>query len=533
MFLVTRSQILLLAVTGLYIGALGGPDDSLDGTCAEDDYVCKSHGNVLYIPELEKKDLRRRQKQQQQRGPRPPAPPPLESAQNVPPNTPMTVTFHNKGNLGLVVYWKNPDSNGENVLMGSLDGGSTMPMNSFTGHTFLLRPAGSILNREEVTVRAGQKDYWFDPDSYEMRSNLGAATQLQSTESLELQEKQQNDNLLLTFGTSVAVKFRNLSGKRVQLWYDDGSTGVRSSVIKPGGDATTNSYPGHVFCFTEMWLQELPGGGDCGITSGMPPGVLGKATVNENDYTYLFDDGSASNAEKQRWQEELAFDKEYLKQNGRHWVSFYPRPPPVLHMWDADYIGQVHTITTRHTKFDCTSLEGKSSTSTSLSAISSEDLISCREGGIELEQFPQNLDVLNIYDEVSGKWGASLINDTHYPTLDINMQVLSIYPGPRVFLIEDLISPSEADHIVSVGAPKVSRSMTGQANSAYESDTRTSRTGWIPRDASPIMDAIFRRVADVLRIDEKLLQADRNAELLQVVHYDPHQKYDAHHGKAC
>ena len=100
-----------------------------------------------------------------------------------------------------------------------------------------------------------------------------------------------------------------------------------------------------------------------------------------------------------------------------------------------------------------------------------------------------------------------------------------------LFLIKNLISEAEADHITTVGAPKVSRSMTGQADSAYESDTRTSKTGWVPRTTSPLMEAIFRRVADLLKIDEGLLQAGQNAELLQVVHYDPEQKYDAHHGK--
>jgi hypothetical protein len=50
-----------------------------------------------------------------------------------------------------------------------------------------------------------------------------------------------------------------------------------------------------------------------------------------------------------------------------------------------------------------------------------------------------------------------------------------------VFLVKDLFSAEEAAHIVSVGSPKVARSMTGQADSAYESETRTSKTGWVMR----------------------------------------------------
>jgi prolyl 4-hydroxylase len=39
----------------------------------------------------------------------------------------------------------------------------------------------------------------------------------------------------------------------------------------------------------------------------------------------------------------------------------------------------------------------------------------------------------------------------------------------------------------------------------------------------------LREVADLLNLDQTLLTPGANAELLQVVHYDPAQKYDAHH----
>jgi hypothetical protein len=41
-----------------------------------------------------------------------------------------------------------------------------------------------------------------------------------------------------------------------------------------------------------------------------------------------------------------------------------------------------------------------------------------------------------------------------------------------------------------------------------------------------VVERLFRRAADLLRLDESLLLPDRNAELLQVVHYSPEQKYD-------
>jgi hypothetical protein len=521
-----RRRCTLVAAAGAVVLAVLASGKE-DGWCAADDYMCLAHGNQIYAEELRQRKNEGLNKAEGQ-PPRPPAPP--RARVRAPPNTPTAVTLHNEGQIDLDVYWKNPSSEGENAMMGSVAVGSTMAMNSFSDHKFLVYPAGGWTVLKELTIFADRADYWLefeledadDGSASSVSHSAALSSPGERTGELELREKRQNDGLLRSFGTSVAVKFRNLSGRQVQLWYDDGRSGVRSSVIRPGRDATTNSYPGHVFCFTEMWLTELPGGGGCGISSGLPDGVLGKATINTDDYTYLFDDGTASDEEKGRWQVELDFDRGYMNRTGRHWVSFYPRDPPKLHMWDADFVGQVHTITTRHTQFHCVPSERDLATS----SVSDE----CREGGTEPEKFPQDLDAL-VLDDASGKWGGGSDIAALYPTMDLTLEVLSIYPGPKVFLIKNLISEAEADHITTVGAPKVSRSMTGQADSAYESDTRTSKTGWVPRTTSPIMEAIFRRVADLLKIDEGLLQAGQNAELLQVVHYDPEQKYDAHHGK--
>ena len=73
----------------------------------------------------------------------------------------------------------------------------------------------------------------------------------------------------------------------------------------------------------------------------------------------------------------------------------------------------------------------------------------------------------------------------------------------------------EVRHLVAIGSPNVKRSMTGQSDSAFQSETRTSKNTWVKRAATPIVDAIFRRAADVLQLDEALVSDDANAELLQ------------------
>lgn len=71
--------------------------------------------------------------------------------------------------------------------------------------------------------------------------------------------------------------------------------------------------------------------------------------------------------------------------------------------------------------------------------------------------------------------------------------------------------------------------------------TRTSYNTWVGRESSPIIDTIYRRAADLMKIDEALLRyRDEDeypdyptkksiGEQLQLVHYDLHQTYTAHH----
>jgi prolyl 4-hydroxylase len=99
------------------------------------------------------------------------------------------------------------------------------------------------------------------------------------------------------------------------------------------------------------------------------------------------------------------------------------------------------------------------------------------------------------------------------------------------------------DHILETALHKnMQRSTTGMSGKeAHVSSVRTSRTTWIPRHTSPIMDAIIRRAADVLKIDEALMRHRLGNEYpdmpnqspinedLQIVHYDKGQQYTAHH----
>ena len=110
----------------------------------------------------------------------------------------------------------------------------------------------------------------------------------------------------------------------------------------------------------------------------------------------------------------------------------------------------------------------------------------------------------------------------------MELEVISI--APRAFIIKNFLNDFEADAIVKLAKPTLSKSIVGDVDSgAFESDTRTSRNTWLPRHKSPITETLFMRAADLLQIDEQKLKRNVAAEDMQVVYYTNGQKYDSHH----
>ena len=79
------------------------------------------------------------------------------------------------------------------------------------------------------------------------------------------------------------------------------------------------------------------------------------------------------------------------------------------------------------------------------------------------------------------------------------------------------------------------------AEARSDTATRTSRNTWVNREKSPVIDALYRRAADLLQMDEALFRKrgpDEHPELktkgaicehLQLVHYDVSEQYTPHH----
>jgi prolyl 4-hydroxylase len=95
--------------------------------------------------------------------------------------------------------------------------------------------------------------------------------------------------------------------------------------------------------------------------------------------------------------------------------------------------------------------------------------------------------------------------------------------GTQAFLIEDLLTQAECEHIQELSLPHMRRGGVGPGHVA---ETRTSDTTFLKRDRSPTLDLVHRRMADVLGISD----TDLNfvAEHLQVVRYREKQQYSPH-----
>jgi prolyl 4-hydroxylase len=198
---------------------------------------------------------------------------------------------------------------------------------------------------------------------------------------------------------------------------------------------------------------------------------------------------------------------------GSEWLSMYPRDPPRHKIWRADRFGQEHVVTTKETHF--------------------------------LAEPPSEvMRTLSVPEMRASNRSDNRLSQYRVPG-SMNMTIRAVSCAPRAFEIEDFLSDVEVEHILDVVAAKndLARSGTGSGSENHISSTRTSRTTWVPRDTDPILNAVFRRVADALRFDEALLRTREAGERdddypetksalsedLQIVHYAKGQQYTAHH----
>ncbi len=110
---------------------------------------------------------------------------------------------------------------------------------------------------------------------------------------------------------------------------------------------------------------------------------------------------------------------------------------------------------------------------------------------------------------------------------DLNITLNVLCDSPKTLSVPNFLSDAEAEHIIDVGKYMGLKRSTVGSEALHIAD-RTSETTWLVREMSPIIDDIHARIADVARIDARLIYSNTSSESLQLVHYNEGQLYKPH-----
>lgn len=279
--------------------------------------------------------------------------------------------------------------------------------------------------------------------------------------------------------------------------------------------AGTSTYPGHVFLLAPHGKPFE--GAVCNVVKGTStyfydpfsedqgePGRCRKVDDDVAEPRSLDELGESDRAKYNQHHYNLEFGQKYKEfTGGSEWLSMYPRDPPRHKIWRADYFGQEHQVETAETHF---------------------------------MEYPPAEKLTKMTLQSVRRNASDPVSLAEYRTAEpkMNLTLTAVSVEPRAFEIIDFLSAVEVKHMLDLAHKKPLKASTTGSNSdeAADSDTRTSTNTWVSRYSSPIVDAIYRRAADALRLDEALLRhrtADEYPELgsqqplsedLQLVHYD-------------
>jgi prolyl 4-hydroxylase len=119
-------------------------------------------------------------------------------------------------------------------------------------------------------------------------------------------------------------------------------------------------------------------------------------------------------------------------------------------------------------------------------------------------------------------------NPSDLGTTEFTLETIS--ESPKIFLINNCLSDDEVDKILELSKGKLKRStiVSEDGSGLVLSDIRTSSTCWIKYSDDPVIENIFNRIADILKIDRNIVKYQAS-ELLQVVNYQKSQEFKHHH----
>lgn len=344
-----------------------------------------------------------------------------------------------------------------------------------------------------------------DPNLHVMEFDVGDGPQvtkvyIEPDISTFYQDKSTEKERKVSIFDGFQAKFCNLSKETVILWWQSKTSSQRHvmAYLAPWETVGLGVFSNQKFLFT-------PAMGDTRA-------VLREIAVTEaphNIYSYdpykLRDNpeppSSWNQADKAmyiQWRKTLLFNKQYLKKTDRCYLANYLRAPPMHFMWPAEYFGQEHWVVTKETYF---------------------------------KEIPPSHKLARVTDfgksRILGENDPRLLADYREDTNSLNMTLRVKSISPRLLEVPNFLSPAEVQHLLDLANKQ-----------GWERDV-VSET-FIAREDTPIIDAIYRRAADLKRVDEALMRGrdvDERpdvkvpfslAEKLRLVRYRQDEDYAEH-----
>ena len=325
-----------------------------------------------------------------------------------------------------------------------------------------------------------------------------------------------------------AGKFINMSPEPMGLyWVGPSGRSPISNQVPAFASGGTATFPGHEFVFVNPRKPQEP---VCtfSIRAGTSVYYYDPFSVPEDDQEFdparcvppqgtkalELDILTPEYREKYRANKfNLAFGALYKNiTGGQEWLSMYPRSKPRHPMWRADYFGQEHTVETRETHFHT-------------------------DPGVSLTRNHRLT-----MDEMRRNTSSPIDLAEYRDPGPMNLTLKTLSCAPRALEIRNFLSGVEVDHLLHlVEQMNMQRSTTGDSGQGHVHTTRTSTNTWVPRNSDLLLNSVYRRAADVLRIDEALFRRRATDEIpelefknpinedMQIVHYSVGQEYTAHH----
>lgn len=280
-------------------------------------------------------------------------------------------------------------------------------------------------------------------------------------------------------GIGISGKFRNLTGRKLRLfWVNHEGQPYLNALVPAGGETSFATYATHKFFWAELHGPEVP------TTSSQAKGV--EFTIENERVIYPITDHTTPRGQIDAMNGELAFMKAYRARVGREWIAKIPRAPPMHRFRAAPAVGHTEEI--------------------------------------EVEAGAM-------------KWLCADENDPacRDTATTITLEVIAL--KPRVLRVSNFLSDYECEAIIEHHKPLMRRSTTGNGENAREEKQRTSKSARMYRKRlsdsgyvhfTHLADAVYRRLANAVGIPEELLSNDEIAEPFNIVHYLTTQEYTPH-----